>query len=66
MHVKGKKVLILATHGFEQSELEIPRERLMEHGATVHVGSRPRSGKFAVGTIKIGAAPSRSIIRSTR
>ena len=24
----GKKVLILATHGFEQSELEVPRDKL--------------------------------------
>jgi protease I len=37
MHVKGKKVAILATHGFEQSELETPRDRLKEHGATVHI-----------------------------
>jgi protease I len=45
MHVKGKKVLILATHGFEQSELEIPRDRLKEHGATVHVVA-PEKGEI--------------------
>ncbi|WP_372893089.1 type 1 glutamine amidotransferase domain-containing protein [Rhodosalinus sp.] len=33
----GKTVAILATHGFEQSELEQPREALAQAGATVHV-----------------------------
>ena len=33
----GKTVAILATHGFEQSELEQPREALEQAGATVHV-----------------------------
>lgn len=32
-----KKVAILATHGFEQSELEVPRDALRDVGATVHV-----------------------------
>jgi protease I len=45
MHMKGKKVAILATNGFEQSELEVPRDRLKEHGATVHVVS-PESGEI--------------------
>lgn len=31
------KILILATDGFEQSELEVPRDRLKEAGALVHV-----------------------------
>ncbi|MDO9440376.1 MAG: type 1 glutamine amidotransferase domain-containing protein [Beijerinckiaceae bacterium] len=35
----GKRVLILATNGFEQSELEVPRDRLTEAGAEVHVVS---------------------------
>jgi protease I len=39
MHIQGKKVAILATTGFEQSELEIPRDRLKEQGAIVHVVS---------------------------
>jgi putative intracellular protease/amidase len=39
MHIQGKKVAILATNGFEQSGLEIPRDRLKEHGAIVHVVS---------------------------
>lgn len=35
----GKRILILATDGFEQSELEVPRDRLTEAGAEVHVAS---------------------------
>ena len=45
MHIKDKKVAILATNGFEQSELEVPRDRLAEHGATVHIVS-PESGEI--------------------
>jgi hypothetical protein len=26
MRLSGKKIVILATHGFEQSELEVPRD----------------------------------------
>jgi deglycase len=33
------KIAILATHGFEQSELEVPRDQLAGHGAEVHVVS---------------------------
>jgi protease I len=46
MDLKGKKIAILATHGFEQSELEVPRDRLKKAGATVEVIS------LAVGEIK--------------
>lgn len=35
----GKSILILATNGFEQSELEVPQAKLKESGATVHVAS---------------------------
>lgn len=35
----GKRVLILATNGFEQSELEVPRDRLTEAGAEVQIAS---------------------------
>ena len=35
--LQGKSIAILATHGFEQSELEVPRDKLREVGATVHV-----------------------------
>lgn len=45
MHIAGKKIAILATHGFEQSELEIPRDRLREQGATVHIVA-PEAGQI--------------------
>ncbi len=37
--IADAKILIIATNGFEQSELEVPRDKLREHGATVHVAS---------------------------
>lgn len=37
--LNGQKIAILATHGFEQSELEHPLKALREAGATVHVVS---------------------------
>ena len=37
--IANKKVLILATDGFEQSELFKPREALLDAGATVHLAS---------------------------
>lgn len=41
----GKTILILATHGFEQSELEVPLKELKQAGATVHVAS-PEAGEI--------------------
>jgi protease I len=46
MDLSGKKIAILATNGFEQAELEVPRDRLTKAGATVHVVS------LAAGEIK--------------
>jgi protease I len=43
--LSGKKILILATNGFEQSELEVPRDTLKAAGATVHVAS-PETGEI--------------------
>ena len=37
--ISGKRVAILATNGFEQSELEVPLKKLREAGAEVHVVS---------------------------
>ncbi|KRR21637.1 type 1 glutamine amidotransferase domain-containing protein [Bradyrhizobium retamae] len=45
MTLDGKKIAILATHGFEQSELEVPRDRLKRAGAVVDVVS-PASGEI--------------------
>jgi protease I len=43
--ITGKKIAILATHGFEQSELEVPLKKLKDAGATVHVVS-PEKGEI--------------------
>jgi protease I len=39
MDLQGKKIAILAADGFEQSELEVPRDRLKDAGATVEIVS---------------------------
>ncbi len=39
MPTKDYRIMILATDGFEQSELEVPLGELRERGATVHVVS---------------------------
>ncbi|HZH51973.1 MAG TPA: type 1 glutamine amidotransferase domain-containing protein [Microvirga sp.] len=47
--IKQARILIMATDGFEQSELMVPQERLSEAGATVEVAapkSRMKSGKI--------------------
>jgi protease I len=43
--IKGKKIAILATNGFEQSELEVPLRKLREAGAAVDVVS-PEAGEI--------------------
>lgn len=43
--ISGKRIAILATGGFEQSELEVPQKRLREAGATVDVVS-PHPGEI--------------------
>jgi protease I len=37
MQLDGKRVAILSTNGFEQSELEVPRDRLKAAGAAVDI-----------------------------
>jgi protease I len=44
--LEGKKIAILATHGFEESELTSPMKALKDKGALVHIVSTER------GTIK--------------
>lgn len=39
MKIADAKVLIVSADGFEQSELEVPRDDLREKGATVHVAT---------------------------
>lgn len=41
----GKRILVLATNGFEQSELEVPRTKLKAAGAEVDVVS-PEAGEI--------------------
>ncbi len=43
--ISGKKILILATNGFEQSELEVPRDRLKAAGAEITIAS-PEAGEI--------------------
>jgi protease I len=45
MQLNNKRIAILATHGFEQSELEVPLKKLREAGAKVDVVS-PESGEI--------------------
>lgn len=47
--IKQARILIMATDGFEQSELMVPQEKLSDAGATVEVAapkSRMNSGKI--------------------
>ena len=37
--IKKSQILIIATNGFEQAELELPRDKLREAGAKVDVAS---------------------------
>jgi protease I len=43
--ISGKRILILATDGFEQSELEVPRRRLLAAGAIITVAA-PHKGEI--------------------
>lgn len=43
--LKGKKVAVVATHGFEQVELTEPVEKLRDAGATVHIVA-PEGGRI--------------------
>lgn len=38
-NIADARILIIATHGFEQSELEVPRDKLRAQGATVDVAT---------------------------
>ena len=43
--LSSRRILIVATDGFEQSELDIPKKKLAALGATVHVAS-PKTGSI--------------------
>jgi protease I len=44
--IKQAKVVILATHGFEQSELQVPLQKLRDAGAQVVVVVAPEKGQI--------------------
>jgi len=49
MKLKEKKIAILATDGFEESELSSPQKALINEGATVHIVSpKCESGKMSI------------------
>jgi protease I len=52
----GKRILILATNGFEQAELEVPRDKLKAAGAIVDVVS-PEGGEIKGWDIKDWGRP---------
>ncbi len=45
--IRDAKILIIATNGFEQAELEVPRDKLKEAGAKVTIASQ--DGKEIMG-----------------
>jgi protease I len=52
----GKRIIILATHGFEQSELEVPLKKLKDAGAHVDVVS-PEAGEIKGWDVKDWGRP---------
>jgi protease I len=52
----GKRILILATNGFEQSELEVPRDKLKAAGANVDIAS-PEAGPIKGWDVKDWGRP---------
>ena len=54
MELSGKKIAILATNGFEQSELEVPRDTLRKPGPPLK-SSRSRPARSKAGTRRTGA-----------
>jgi putative intracellular protease/amidase len=55
----GRRVAVLATDGFEQSELERPVQALKDAGANVEIVS-PKPGRSRGGSTTTRAAPCRS------
>ena len=66
--IKEAKILIMATDGFEQSELLVPQQKLTEAGATVEIAapkSRMKSGQdLRLGQERLG--PDRKVDRISR
>jgi putative intracellular protease/amidase len=66
MELNGKRIAVLATHGFEQSELEGPRDRLKKAGATVEVISLASDLRPATPATSRRSAPRSSRVREGR
>ena len=67
MHeISGKKIAILATHGYEQSELEVPLKKLAEARADVHIVSLEEGDIRGWDQKDWGRPRSRSTAHSTR
>lgn len=65
-HIADARVLIIATHGFEQSELEVPRDKLREAGAEVHGWIRRSSRTRASSPAAARRISTRSLRRSSK
>ncbi len=54
--ITAARILILATHGYERSELRVPLEKLSAKGAKVKIASlekaRSRAGTKTTGAIR--------------
>jgi hypothetical protein len=61
--IRHSRILILATDGFEQLELTVPRDELRKAGAHVDVAT-PNGNRSEDGTRPIGAKPRRPICGS--
>ena len=57
--IKQSKILIIATHGFEQAELEVPRDKLKAAGAQVTIAS-PDGKQIKGGDGHLGARQAES------
>ena len=57
--INKSRILIMATHGFEQSELVKPLEQLKAKGAKIEVAA-PEAGQIRAGRTKIGGRRSMS------
>ena len=63
--IANSKILIMATHGFEESELFKPLEELKARGDTLRVAA-PEAGEIRAGGTKTGVSRCRSTSPSRR
>ena len=62
--IKNAKILIIATDGFEQSELDVPRQKLAAVAQLVHVAApkerKAKETRLPAGKITTGVSPCKS------